>query len=134
MDSMQDMLSGILSDPEALSKIKNLSNELGLTSENNQQSSTKKESSSPPFDLSALTSLLSPNKKSESPLQDPQMLGLVTKFIPLIESLKEEDESTALLYALRPFLSSDRQKRLDDAGKMLRIMRILPMIKGTGLL
>ena len=35
--------------------------------------------------------------------------------------------------ALRPFLSNERRRRLDDAEKILRVMRVLPFIRKSGL-
>lgn len=147
MDNAQNMLESILSDPDAMSKIRDLSKQLGLgssdesdnsfgtqpqTTQNPQQRSSSEFS---PFDLSSLTSLLSGTSKPQTENSvNPDILGAVMKFMPMINSLRTEDESTALLNALRPFLSQQKRQRLDEASKMLRIMRLLPMIKSTGLL
>ena len=48
-------------------------------------------------------------------------------------NLNKDDENTALLKALRPYLHGDREKRLDDAIQSLRIMKVLPLIQEKGL-
>lgn len=55
------------------------------------------------------------------------------KLAPLMASMNKEDENTALLRALRPYLHGDREKRLDDAIQILRFMRILPLLQEKGL-
>lgn len=145
MDNMQDAISNILSDPDAMAKIQELGKSLGLTgndtnstTEPPQESEPKAEQeNAPSIDLSSLASMLSgaSSQQNSSSLSLPDMntLSTIKKFLPLLSGMNQEDETTALLYALRPFLSDHRRKRLDDAGKMLRIMRVLPMIRSTGL-
>lgn len=141
MDNLESAIGNILSNPEAMSKISELSKSLGLTSNNPPQTS---QSNNQGLDLSALSGLLG-GLQSSSPPQNPlssltsggispELLSTVSKFLPLIRDMNREDESTVLLNALRPFLSGDKCRRLDEAQKMLRIMRILPALRGTGLL
>ena len=61
---------------------------------------------------------------SDSPIPAPA---------PLMGNLNKDDENTALLKALRPYLHGDREKRLDDAIQILRIMKVLPLIQEKGL-
>lgn len=48
---------------------------------------------------------------------------------PLLSGIKNEDENTRLLNSLRPFLSGDREKRLDEAIRMLRMLKVMPLLK-----
>ena len=66
-------------------------------------------------------------------MPDPDMLGMVMKLAPLLGSMNEENDSTRLLYALKPFLSEKRRQRIDKSVRLLGIMRILPLIKETGI-
>ena len=52
---------------------------------------------------------------------------------PLLHSFREEDESTRLLQALKPFMHEERAKRIDGAIRLLHMMKLLPLLKGTGL-
>ena len=130
MNDIESKIESILSDPDALKQIEALSKSLGLADNspepvNHQHEKDKK------LDLSTLTSILQP--KSNSPQPDSDILKSVTKFLPLIKGMNEEDEATALLSALAPFLSGEKSKKLEDAKKMLRILRMLPFIKSQGL-
>lgn len=48
---------------------------------------------------------------------------------PLLSGIKNEDENTRLLNSLRPFLSGDREKRLDEAIRMLRMLKVMPLLR-----
>ncbi|MBR2714600.1 MAG: hypothetical protein IKB73_00125 [Ruminococcus sp.] len=122
MDDISSKLNEILSDPAALSKIKGLGDMLGLTqnteqpkSENNTKNSTD-----------MLSSLLSYSKDDT--------LSMVTKFAPLLSNISKEDDTSRLLFALRPFLSDTRKQKLDEASKIIKMMKLLPLIKDFGIL
>ena len=51
------------------------------------------------------------------------------KLVPVLSNIKQDDDTTRLLHALRPFLSEERQQKLDEATKMLQLVKILPVIK-----
>ena len=55
------------------------------------------------------------------------------KIAPLLSTIRQEDKNTRLLRALRPMLGQERQRKLDEAEKMLQMLRILPLLKGTGI-
>lgn len=140
MDNFEEALGNILSNPEAMSKISELSKSLGLSQ---SDTSSQKENTNSGFDMSMLSNLLggsAPKKEDKNPLSSllngsfsPELLSSLTRFLPLLQGMNKEDESTVLLNALRPFLSKDKRKRLDEAQKMLKIMRIIPKLKGTGI-
>jgi hypothetical protein len=64
---------------------------------------------------------------------DGDMLQMVMKFAPLLTSFRQEDDNTRLLRALRPLLCEERQKKLDEATKLLQLIRLLPLLKGSGI-
>ena len=51
------------------------------------------------------------------------------KILPAVKSIGSEDNTTRLLNALRPFLSCEKQEKLDKAEKMLKLFKILPLLK-----
>ena len=65
---------------------------------------------------------------------NPEMLQSIMKIAPLLSSVQQEDDNTRLLYALRPFLKPQRQKRLDESANMMRMFKLLPLLKGSGIL
>ncbi len=95
-------------------------------------------------DLSALSGLLSgvPGGKKSGGLPGAGDLlsGLsgdtiqsIMRILPMLSEVNKEDDTTRLLNALRPFLGSDRRKKLDESAKMLHMMKLLPLLKGLQL-
>lgn len=117
MDDMSQKLMSLMNDPEIMSKIQGLS---GLLSQGEQQEQPKPK---PPEPMQ--------KPKQNDPLLPMDMMGTIMKIMPLINSLKEDDETICLLKALRPFLSETRRKKLDEGIRLMRIMRLLPLLKGT---
>ena len=62
------------------------------------------------------------------------MLNTVMKIAPLLGRINQEDDNTRLLHALRPLLKSERQKKLDEAIKIMRMLKFLPLLKEQGIL
>lgn len=78
-----------------------------------------------------------PPPAAETPVPPPTPpagpdLGQLMRLLPLMGQMQQEDDTSALLRALRPHLKDERQKRLDEAGQMLKIMRLLPLVKEFG--
>ena len=136
MADIENTISSILSDPDAMRQIQELGKSLGLS---NNQAEKKEENYYPVpekknsgFDISSIASLLSTSKESEEN-KSKDTLKSIAGFLPLLKGLDREDETTALLNALKPFLSEEKRHRLEAANKMLRVMRMLPLLKSQGL-
>lgn len=116
MDDLSAKISQILSDPQALEQIKGLGEQLGIANTYNPE----------------------PKKIEDQPSSNlnfsPDMMGMLSKLAPLMSNMNKEDDTTRLLNALRPFLSDERQKKLDEASKLLKMMKLLPLIKDFGVL
>ena len=111
MSEIQDKINQILSNPEALKQVQSLGEQLGLA---------KPE----------------PPKTTPKPMPDfinDDMLKTITRLAPVMQSVKSDDDTTHLLNALRPFLSSEKQQKLDQAEKMIKFIRIIPMLKESGM-
>lgn len=65
---------------------------------------------------------------------DGDLLQTVTKILPLLAAFRQEDNNTRLLHALRPLLGEERQKKADEAIKILSMLRLLPILRGQGIL
>ena len=48
--------------------------------------------------------------------------------------LSGNDERTAFVEAMKPLLSEDRQQKADEVIKILRIIRLIPVLRESGLL
>lgn len=120
MDDLQSKISQILSDPQALSELKGLGEQLGLSNASFSSQQEKQSANS--------------NSLFPSSGFSPDMLSMFSKIAPLMSDVSKEDDTQRLLNALRPFLSDDRKKKLDEANKLLKIMKLLPMVKELGVL
>lgn len=126
MDDLQNAISQIMSDPEALKQVQSLGEQLGLTG--NSIKAPEEKPKLPELPQNDMTSLL-----GNDALFGNDALSGITKIMPILNMVKQEDETTRLLMALRPFLSEEKRKKLDDAKKMLQFMKVLPLLKNGGL-
>lgn len=114
MSEIQDKINQILSNPEALRQVQSLGEQLGLANANPE-----------------------PPKPKPKPVQpeilDDDILRTVTRLAPVMNSVKRDDDTTRLLNSLRPFLSREKQEKLDRAEKMIKFIRIIPFLKDNGL-
>lgn len=156
MDDLASKLGDLLKNPAALEQFKGLAGLLGGAAASPQAPDTPQPEplanlssllgggggSGPQLDqLKGLASLLGGNQNQAAPPSeapalgvDPEMLQSIAKVMPLLSSFRQEDDNTRLLHALRPLLGPERQKKLDESIKLLQMMRLLPMLKGSGFL
>lgn len=115
MDDLASKLSELLNSPGSMDQIKSLAGLLG-----GGEVPAKPE----------------PQPEQKSPLAglDGDMMQMVMKFAPLLSNFRQEDDYTRLLHALRPLLGEERRKKLDEAIKLLQLIRLLPLLKGSGIL
>ena len=114
MDNIQDAISKIMSDPEAISQVQSLGKMLGLGSGSNSE---------PPPPAPVENNNNIPN----------EMMSKLTQIMHLFSRLRQEDDTTRLLSALRPFLSEEKRIKLDSAKRILRFMKLIPLLKESGL-
>ena len=67
------------------------------------------------------------------PKPEPEGLGALTKLAPLMNSFSADDEVSRLFEALRPFLGEEKRRRLDQAARLMRLIKVIPLIKDSGL-
>jgi len=60
--------------------------------------------------------------------------ALITTLSRAMAALREPDRNIQLLEALRPFLESERRKKVDEAVKILHLMRLAPLLQESGVL
>ena len=110
MSELQDTINKIMSDPEAMRQVQSLGEKLGITNVAPSQP--------PP----------APQPSAENGLS-----SALSKLMPLMSAAKPNDETAALLNALRPFLSGEKLERLQSAQKLVSLIRMIPLIKDSGL-
>ena len=109
MSELQDILQKIMSDPEAMRQVQSLGKQLGLGE------STPAQPAAPARPVNG------------------DMMAALSKLAPLMNAAKPSDETTALLNALRPFLSGEKLERLNSAQRLLSLIRMIPLLKDSGL-
>ena len=105
MEELSEKLGALFSDPNSLSQIQNLAKLLGL-----QDSDARKAPPAPAGGASRMETA------------------------SLLSSLGAEDDTTRFLRALRPLLSQPRQNKLDEALRILSVLRLFPLLKDSGFL
>ena len=110
MNDLSQTIAELLGDPQTMDKLKALGGLIGQP----------EEAPEPP--------------QVQNTPSGGDALPAVMKLMPLISSFNEDDDSIRLLRAVKPFLSETRQERLEQAIRLLRIIRIVPLLRDEGLL
>lgn len=119
MDDFSSMLNNFMKDPANMEKIKSLASMLDGNGGHNP--------APPPGE---------PAQKNAQPSDGAYQDAVQTmmKLAPLISKFRQEDDGTRLLRALRPFLNDRKKKKLDEAIRLMQIVRLIPFIRRSGLL
>lgn len=112
-NELTERLSALLSDPEGLEQIKNMA--AGLFGSNDFE---------PPR--------TSKEQKDEGLFPDIDM-GKVLGLVSSLKSRTGENDKTRLLLALKPHLAVERQKRVETAVKILKLLELAPALSELGI-
>ena len=139
MSELEDKLNTILGDPQAMGQIQGLLRSLHSGSGSSEAAAPEPPTAAPAGpDLSSLLGALGGGApqpaQNESSLAgvSPQALSMMTRLMPLLSQANREDDATRLLRALRPLLGEQRQKKVDEAIQILQMLRLLPLLKESG--
>ena len=131
MADFEEKLNAILSSPESMQQEAQLAQMLSSQSQASASppDSSPAQQASPPMqpqsspnmpaaggmDLSSLSSLLGGID-----------MGTISRFLPLLQEMNsnKNDERTALLHALKPFLRPERQAKVDTALRLARLFHV----------
>ncbi|MBR6653962.1 MAG: hypothetical protein IKL27_04415 [Oscillospiraceae bacterium] len=104
MDDLQSKISAIFSSPESMEQIRNLAQSLAGGGEDMQ------------------SPVSTPPQSTEPSLQmDPRIMQVMTR---AMSEFSKPSEASALLGALRPYLSQDRISKVDRAMNIARLAKI----------
>lgn len=134
MSELEDKLSAILGNPQAMSQIMSLAQSLGGPSADSSSQVESPQQQEPPAAPTSsapdFSSLLGGLTGSGS--LDPRLMQLA--FRVMNEYQSNDDDRTALLQALRPFVKEQRYAKIDKAiqiAKLSRLIRVaLDVFKG----
>lgn len=120
-EPLSEQLGAILRDPQSMERIRNLAASLGVGD------------AIPTGAVPPSTAPVAPASQPMPAALDSHTLQTVTRLMPLLSSVRQEDDSTRLLRALRPLLAPQRQKKVDEALRLMQLMRLLPLLRQKGL-
>jgi hypothetical protein len=150
MDDLSGKINELLSDPESMQRIKSLAGMLtGSGMGSSQGNFTNSQQNSPPptenqnnmgnmgnqnFNpFNAMNSQPPPPPSSGGPGDfniDPQMIMKITQAMRV---MNQADPRIDLLMALKENLGDSRQKKVDDAIKILKLLSLMPLLKEQGI-
>ncbi len=84
--------------------------------------------------LKDVASTLFGEQKNETDTASKMNSALPADLLGALGKLSADDDRTALIKALKPLLSEPRQKKADDAIKILRLLQLLPLLRESGML
>ena len=122
MDDMSEKLAEILNDPESMNRVRLMAESMLGDKQTQQQNDNKQGQQSA--------------QNSDTDFSDAAFdANQLAKIMSVMKQLKNSgnDSRANLLLALKPLLSAPRQEKVDTALKLLKIVDMLPLIKGSGL-
>lgn len=137
MAEFDEKLNSLLSNPDAMAQIMQMAQSLSGSGEQAQQTPPApppQQPQSPPQQNPGF-SWPNPGPQQNSPAAGTDMLSSLTggmdpkllmRLLPLIQELGGQQDSNArqLLYALRPYLKSERQEKIERALQLARLFHL----------
>ncbi len=141
MDDLASMITQFLSSEEGMNQLRSVSAALGLpdpgaagpqAGQNSFVPPPQAGSSAPPptGGIPFFSSEASSSQAGNTPSLDLNTLMLLQR---AVSALNQDDQNTELLRALKPHFSEDRAKKVDDAIRILQLIRLLPLVKELGI-
>lgn len=112
MDDFASKITDLLNDPEGLNQISQLAS--SLMSGKDEKKPSDEQGLDLPFDVSKM--------------------GSIMKVMSAVKQQSQDDNNTRLLIALKPHLSKERGEKVDKAISLLKIVKLLPILKESGLM
>ena len=128
MAEFDDKLNSLLSNPEAMAQIMQMAQSLS-GGQAQQVPQAPPQQPSPPPPPPPVQQAASPGGNplaALSGLTGGMDTAMLTKLLPLIQELGSQNDSNArqLLYALRPYLTPDRQEKIERALQLARLFHL----------
>lgn len=148
MDDIGSALGAILGNPQTMQQIMSLASQLGLG-----------EGAPPPAAAPAAQAALQPAYAPQNPPPPPETgafipamgagpeagngaagaapggldITALSRVAQMMGSLNARDQNVELLLALKPHFGEKRRKKVDDAIRIMQLIRLLPALKETGI-
>ncbi|MEM1486302.1 hypothetical protein V6615_15785 [Oscillospiraceae bacterium PP1C4] len=147
MDDINSTINAILGDPAKMQQLRSMAESLGINTGNAsppvQHTSGNAGQGAGGIDPGAISALLqnfqnaggnqnsssSGNAASSLPALDG-----ISKITGLMSSFNQSDKNMDLLRALKPHFSAARAGKIDDAVRIMQLMRMWPVLRDSGIL
>ena len=153
MDDLTNKLNAFLSSEDGMQKLQQLASALsssgnqpgeGTRSDSGNSISAQNGQENHAPDLSGLISMLSSsgigtagaNQNSSGDSSNPLAgldIGMIMKIQQALSAYNQDDKNTVLLKSLKPHLRPERQNRVDEALKLMKLVSLLPLFVQSGL-
>lgn len=141
MDDLASMITQFLSSEDGMNQLRSVSAALGLPDIGAAAPQAGQNSFVPPpvnnnggapagGGIPFFSSQGSSSSQAGAPSLDLNTIMLMQR---AISALNQDDQNTELLRALKPHFSEERAKKVDDAIRILQLIRLLPLVKDLGL-
>ncbi len=142
MDDLASMITQFLSSEEGMNQLRSVSAALGIpdptaaapqagqNSFNNFVPPPVNNGGAPAGGGIPFFSSQASSSQAGAPSLDLNTIMLMQR---AISALNQDDQNTELLRALKPHFSEERAKKVDDAFRILQLIRLLPLGKDLGL-
>ena len=134
MDDISSRINQILSDPQSMQQLQTLAQSLGLSAP--AETAAQPLSSSGGIDMSQVGALLSQfglGQQQQAPPPPSIDMNSILQIQKAMQLFANGNKNVELLRSLRPLLSERRQKKVDDAVRIMQLIQMLPMLKEAGL-
>ena len=114
MDDISAKISELLSSQEGIRQIAEMAQQLGID----------------PSQLDGILGDEAPPKKEKPPqdMFDGINVETLLKVQQIINRMNSTNNETALLDALKPYMSPERSKKIEDAKRIMKLMQLIPLI------
>lgn len=128
MDDLTAKVQQILGSEDGMRQLQEMAKMLGLSGDGGGSGGGESDKAAPGgLDLG---SLLSGSQEDPPPISPADLMRIGG----MMQNMKQDTPGTTLLKALRPLLREERQKKVDQAVRMMRLFSLLPILQESGLL
>lgn len=118
MDDMMSVIQSAMQNPETMAQLNAIAQSL-FSGDNQTQQNTALPDSIP-----------SPQTQNTGDIDIQKLMSVASA----IKNTNQKDTTIDFLFALKPFLKSEKQLKADRVIKLLRLLAILPILKESGIL
>lgn len=138
MEDLMAQLQNLLSTPQGQEQLKSVAGMLGVNPTPPPPQAPQQQTSG--LDISSISGLLAGLNNNHATQDEPSQnampnidMGMLLKAQQAFSNMNTNDDNSQLLLSLKPHFSEKRQKKIDQAINIMRMMKMLPLLTQSGL-